>query len=422
MLGRLHHCLWVACLVLGVGTAHGQTLPPGAYGPYYGPAQSPDDYVDPNIVTELLPPDRGLWWDVDLRLNQAVQGTMHNMWFRLEWLSTEIDAPGNTLLGANMSTVPDPRQPFDVQLPNGVVTTAVVLDTSSVNFDNINGLRGTWGVPLSFGHIETAVWGTENSTSRINTDVIPSIDPLAPAQVVATSLLTNGAQGTTVLLYDLDFQAKYSTELFSAESNLYYNYQAPRMGLRILPLAGFRFVDYDEALVQKGSYDNSSGLNFNPPGILIDPIDRRIESVVDNDVYGLQTGLRTEFVHNFFTLGIEPKVALGVNHYEARVSTNNLRDSPYPPIVDDGLTESKETQNIVAPYFDWSMYAKVHLSQSFHLRAGWNFTWFSNISRADDNIYYNDNGIANPPAVRARAEEESLSVSTFSFGGDWILP
>ena len=114
MLGRLHHCLWVACLVLGVGTAHGQTLPSGAYGPYYGPAPGPDDYVDPNIVTELLPPDRGLWWNVDLRLNQAIQDTSHGMWFRLEWLSTDVERPGNTLLGAHMSTVPDPRQPFDV--------------------------------------------------------------------------------------------------------------------------------------------------------------------------------------------------------------------------------------------------------------------------------------------------------------------
>ena len=47
---------------------------------------------------------------------------------------------------------------------------------------------------------------------------------------------------------------------------------------------------------------------------------------------------------------------------------------------------------------------------------------FTNMSRADDNIYYNDNGIANPPAVRARAEEEALGVATFSLGGEYILP
>jgi len=137
---------------------------------------------------------------------------------------------------------------------------------------------------------------------------------------------------------------------------------------------------------------------------------------------GAFVGGRCRSVHQLFTLGCEPKVALGYNHYEARVSTDNLRTSPYVPVVTDGLTESKETQNLLAPYFDWSMYAKVHITQSFHLRVGWNFTWFSNISRADDNIYYNDNGIANPPAVRARAEEEALSISNFTLGGEYIFP
>lgn len=419
MLGRVHHCLWVACLVLGVTNAHGQSLPSGAYGPY-GPAPAPGEYVDPYIVQELLPPDRGLWWDVDQRLNQAIQDTSHGMWFRLEWLSTNVDAPGHTLLGASLASVPDPREPFVVLLPGGAIATAAVLDTSSVDFDNINGIRGTWGIPLSFGHIETSAWGTENSTSVIRTDLLPATDPLQDVDVIATSLFTNGLPGSTVVLYDGSFGAKYSTEIFSAETNLYYNYQAPRLGLRIQPLVGFRFVDYDEALLQVGSYDNSSGLN--PGGVLADPIVRRIESVVDNDVYGLQTGFRTEFVHQLVTLGIEPKVALGYNHYEARVSTNNLRTSPYDPIVTDGLTESTETQNLLAPYADFAMYAKVHVNESLHIRVGWNYTMFTNMSRADDNIYYNDLGTANPPAVRARAEEEALGVGTFSLGGEYILP
>jgi hypothetical protein len=419
MLGRLHQYLWVACLVLGVTNAHGQSLPSGVYGPY-GHGPQPNDYVDPNVVQELLPPDRGLWWDVDHRLNAAIQSTAHNMWFRLEWLSTNVDAPGHTLLGASLASVANPREPFDVLLPNGNTATAVVLDTSSVDFDNINGIRGTWGIPLSFGHVETSAWGTENSTSRINTDLIPATNPLQDVDVIGTSLFTNGEPGSTVILYDSSFQAKYSTEIFSAETNLYYNYQAPRLGLRMLPLVGFRFVDYDESLLQLGAYDNSSGLNAG--GILADPIVHRIESVVDNDLYGLQAGFRTEFVHQHFTLGIEPRAAVAYNHYEARVSTNNLRTSPYAPVVIDGLTESKETQNLVAPYLDFAMYAKVHLSQSLHVRVGWSYTMYTNMSRADDNIYYNDNGIANPPAVRARAEEETLGVATFSLGGEYILP
>jgi hypothetical protein len=190
--------------------------------------------------------------------------------------------------------------------------------------------------------------------------------------------------------------------------------------LRLQPLAGFRFVDYDEGLAQVGSYDNTSSLNGG--GILIDPLVRRINSVTDNDVYGLQTGFRSEFVHQLFTLGVEPKVALGYNHIESRVSTSDLRDSPYVPIVDDGDTSSKSTRDIIAPYFSVGAYAKVHVSQSLHLRVGIDYTMFTNMSRADSNIYYNDNGLANPPAVRARTEDETLGVSTFSLGGEYILP
>ena len=87
-----------------------------------------------------------------------------------------------------------------------------------------------------------------------------------------------------------------------------------------------------------------------------------------------------------------------------------------------GITKSVETQNLLAPYFDLNLYAKVHLSQSCHLRVGWNYTLFTNMSRADSNIFYNDTGIANPPAVTARGGEEALGVSTFSLGGEILLP
>jgi len=231
MLRRLDQCLWLACLFLSVGHAYGQPLPDGMYGPSYGPAPCPEDAVNPNIVQELLPPDRGLWWDVDYRLNQAIQDTSHGMWFRLEYLNVNLDNPGNTLLGAPLTNVADPRQPFDILLPGGGTTVGQVLDTSPVRFDNINGIRGTLGVPLAFGHWEGVFWGTQNSVSRINTDLLPATNPIQDTQVIATSLFTNGVPGSTVILYDAAFQAKYSANVWSAESNVYYGWRNPRLGL-----------------------------------------------------------------------------------------------------------------------------------------------------------------------------------------------
>jgi len=187
-----------------------------------------------------------------------------------------------------------------------------------------------------------------------------------------------------------------------------------------MPVFGFRYVNYDESLNQRGVYDNSSGLN--PGGILIDPIVHRINSDTGNHLYALQTGWRSEFKHQFFTLGAEPKVGVGVNNIHSRVRTIDLRDSPYPPVVDDGSTQSNATRNLLSPYFDFGVYGKIHLSQSLHVRVGWNYSLFSNMSRADNNIFYNDNGIANPPAVGARVSYENIVITTFSVGGEYILP
>ena len=74
--------------------------------------------------------------------------------------------------------------------------------------------------------------------------------------------------------------------------------------------------------------------------ILPVPLVRQIDSWVDNNSYVLQTGFRTEFVHQFFTLGVEPKAGLGMNHYEGTVRTVDLRDSPFVPIHDDGVVTS----------------------------------------------------------------------------------
>jgi hypothetical protein len=156
--------------------------------------------------------------------------------------------------------------------------------------------------------------------------------------------------------------------------------------------------------------------------ILNDPLVRKIDSWVDNNTYGVQTGLRSEFVHQHFTLGVEPRLTLGVNHYEATVRTEDLRDSPFPPIQDDGVVTTNITRDLFSTIFDLQLYAKVHLNEFVNLRVGYSYTWLGNISRAHSNIYYNDNGTAFPPAVVVRSNEDNLWMSSFTIGGEIILP
>ena len=444
MLARLNLCVLAAWTVMSTGNVYGQYGPPSgadyqmnaqqanyrAFVPhpgYYAPPGGPtaEQQVDPRIITELLPADRGFMWDTQSRLETAIRNTSHGAWFRLEYLNTFIDNPGDTLLGAPIQNVRNPREPFLVQTPSGAVVNARVLDVSAVNFDNINGIRGTFGIPLHAGSIEAVFWGTSESTYRFTSPELPATNPLQTVDVIATSLLTNNAPGGTVVLYDNKYRYDYAAQIFGAEANFYYNYRNPRLGLRVLPVFGFRHNDYDESLKQRGHFDNSSGIGVTAGGaspILPVPLVRQIDSWVDNNSYVLQTGFRTEFVHQFFTLGVEPKAGLGLNRYEGTVRTVDLRDSPFLPIHDDGVVTSNIKKNTFSGVFDLQLYAKVHLSESCRVRVGWSYMYMGNVARADSIIHYNDLGLNQPPAVVAKKDDQSIWVSTFTIGGEIILP
>lgn len=449
MLGRLSCCLFLACASLMAGHAVAQSGPlPGMYQPYPDPVggayfpglRSPEvrraamppagpPGLTPDLMTELLPADRGWFYENNAPLDLALRDTTHGMWFRLEYMNMFVDKPGQGLLGAPLANVPDPNDPFLIVTPGSVFLGARVLDTSTVAFENINGIRGAFGIPFQFGEAEAVFWASQESSTKIVSDQIPSRNPLDPVQVIVTSLLTDGDIGNAVIIYDRSFKAVYSNGMYSAEANFYWNYRKPRLGWRLQPMIGFRHFDYDEKLTQRGEFDNNSGASADPtffPPLpfpqLITPLLREIDSQVDNSVYNAQFGFKTEFVHNFFVLGVEPKFSMGVNHYEATVRTNNLRDSPFPPVVDDGLVITHQKKDQFATIFDLNLYGKVRLNDWFSVRAGWNYLWFGSISRADQNIYYNDLGIANPPAVVARSRDRQLWMSGINVGMEVVLP
>ena len=424
MLGRWYCCLILACTTLTAGVAHGQHQPPPPGQVFYppGPGYRQDPRLtNPGLVQELLPADRGLIWESESPLDRAIENTSHGAFIRIEYMNTAIDDPGRTLLGAPIAGIDDPREPFVVGTPSGGVVNARVMDVSDVNFENINGMRTTVGIPLRFGAIEASIWGTEQNTDTIVAKNIPNSNPLNPVNAIATSLLTAGAPGPVVVLHDEGFTAPFSAQIFGIETNLYYYYQNPRLGLRVLPVIGFRHNDYDENLAQRGLFSNTSGA-VPGAGTLNPPLLRQINSKVDNNLYGGQAGVRIEFAHQWVTLGVEPKVGVGINHYEATVQTVDLRDSPFAPIVDDGVTVSRLSKDNTSPTFDMQTYANIHVNHWFNLRVGWTFTWLGEIARADDIIYYNDLGIAAPPAVGTRANSSNVWTSSFTIGGEIVLP
>lgn len=379
MEGRFRLCLVLVTAILAGQTGQAQVAPGVGYAPApggwpaqpqgssvqqvgwhghgYYPPPAPQPAVAPATITELLPEDRGFFYDFDSTFDKSLRETVRNSWFRLEYMLVSIDNPGNTSIGSRLANVPNVREPFVVSLPVADPTDAAPLsvarvhDFRTIDLDGINGIRGVFGVPFNGGQFEARFWGTEQHTARSTTTDVPAINPLPATQFIGISLLTDGVPGSTVLLNDAGLTASFTSQLWGTDANIYFNYKAPRLGFRFQPLLGFRHTEYEENVGVIGLFDNRSGLDPDS-GVLTTPIERRIWSNANNFRYGLQTGFRSELVHEYFTLGVEPKVTFGANYYQAEVMTDNLRNSTYPVVVDDPVTRSAIDKTEFAPTFD----------------------------------------------------------------------
>lgn len=242
-------------------------------------------------------------------------------------------------------------------------------------------------------------------------------------------LLQNGRPGQTALVYDLGYSSSYHNELWGAETKVVLNMGPDQYGLTMKPLVGFRYMSFDEEFQQVGVsslgsnilrngnilFVSSTGtfLPINQQGVIRGPaFTSTIESEVENTLYGLQVGTRTEINHKWFTLGAEPRISLGVNDYQAEVTTRNLR-SP-----NDGVVRTRDEDFLFAPIFDVNMYGRLHVNPYFSLYAGYNFMYLFRVSRADDNIYYNDNGSSARPGIVVNSETQDMHVQGLNIGGE----
>ncbi len=374
--------------------------------PYGCPPQGECPPCDPalaNTVYELLPEDRcshhepgDFDWMVD-----AVRGA----WVRVDYMNYTIKAPGHTLLGATPSGIAYPRDFFLVDDGMGnTLGQARVLDVHKVDLDNINGAKLAFGIPLMIGSFEANVWALAETEDFVSTDQIPTGIGPPLATYIATPLLTNGAPGSTLILNDLGFRATYEAQVFGAEANLYSPEQYHSHGVHLEWMLGGRFLNYREQLDQVGL--------FNDNGLIIPPLRSFIGSEVTNSIFGPQVGLRAEINYLCFTAGIEPKLMLGANVIDASVRTETLRDAADPTV------ETSRTRTEFAALLDLGAYAKVQLHEMFSVRVGYNFLWMANVSRADRNIYYNDNGLLNPPAVVVQDSETDMWIEGLTIGGE----
>lgn len=229
-------------------------------------------------------------------------------------------------------------------------------------------------------------------------------------------LLTNGQTGNAFLIYDGGYGANYHSDIWGTEAKLILDVGPENNGFSLKPLVGFRYMRLDEQFRQVG-LSSLNVLNLDPiQTTFVVPEPTRasiIDSQVHNNLYGMQVGTSAEYNHKWISLGVEPRISMGLNSYEAEVTTNNLRS-----VLDPRRTTVDEETKF-APVFDVSMYGQVHLTPYFSLHAGYNFTYLFRVTRPAGNIEYNDNGPTAPPGVVVDSDTEDLHIEGLTIGGEF---
>lgn len=339
--------------------------------------------------------------------DEFLRDVARDSYFRMEFLSWNYRKPGNVLLGSPLLVTDDPGVPFSTTLINQLAGTARVETLGLVKLEDIQGLKMTLGVPLTFGTIETSIFSFGNAEEFTLDDELGLPDPLNITELptfVATSTLFNGQISNNIFIYDEFFATKTSADLWGADVVLLLNSYLPKPSLQIRPLIGFRYLDYGEQLVQTGS--------FNQVGNLPTSLISTISSTSDNQSYVPQIGVRIEMPSRWVTIGIEPRIGVGVNTFGNSVFTQSLR-SEGDPRVDTGDQGEK-----IAVAGEFSIYGRLHLHPSTTLHVGYTFMGVTNISRAPRNIRYNDNGPQVPADITVRSSFERMYFHGLNVGGE----
>ncbi len=138
----------------------------------YGPASGYSPYGTPSpVYDELVPGNSQNDYYGDPMLDLTILDIVEDVWCQVDYLNYNIKRPGDTLLGAPLANVPNPRDPFFVTLPNNFVGTARVgRQLGAIRQSQRPSAR--IGVPFRYFSIEAAAWGLEeNSNYNEATDI-----------------------------------------------------------------------------------------------------------------------------------------------------------------------------------------------------------------------------------------------------------
>jgi len=367
-----------------------------------------------SLYQELVPQQGGVRFDTDSRRDLTFGEAFSNSYVRLDYLSWQITGGRNKLLGAPVSggfdlSGEDTTKLLVAQDANGArapTPTAAIVPTLPDYRDNLNGIRGVFGIPTLVGTLESEVFYFENLGNGLN--FVPGTIPgTAQRMIGATTLLRDGLPtSSSMILYSENYHAHNSASFFGAETNWIFPAMTPNVRTTAEPLVGFRYISFADKL-------SIQGTDLPDPNDLTTQLNHYIGSISRNNIFGPQIGMRFKTVVGRFDLGVEPKFIVGINRLDEGVYTRQLYS---PTEANRNITD---TRTVFAPIFDLSTSAKLHITDRFAVYVAYDLMVGAGFSRSYNAIDYNSSSVpADPPQINLRRNLSSFLAQGFAVGGE----
>lgn len=340
--------------------------------------------------------------DFDTPWDQLICRALRNADIRLSYINWGISRPATTLIGENpgpgvlqpkfgqvaigsfngqviyvpafffglfpTSVQKNPTDIFPILNTQGAqVGQARAYDTTGISLAENSGFKGTFSLPMTYGTIETNGFILGKANSAPNPGGLPQGIIGETESFAAIPVDIGGQPSNAVALFSQGFDQYFSSFVYGAETNVYFNAIVPKdYGLVLKPMVGFRYLGIDE-------HFNVIGLNPGVPATTI-------ESSTINNIYGPSVGCRLELLTQWFSIGVDPRVTFAVNQFAANVNSSdpNTGDSH------DHLIDAR-----FAPVGALDAFIKIPIQEHCRLYAAYNLLGTTNISRPQSQIDYN---------------------------------
>jgi hypothetical protein len=355
-------------------------------GPPVPPSQ-PKSYVDSNGVTTRTDIRDGQTPDEETPFEEALCRAARNVTFNVDYINWGIVKPEVQLIGAQptlatlnpvLAQLPsfiypfiisgdllkNPTEPFPVN--NG---TARAYNTAPISLYENSGIQATLSLPLTFGTAELSGFYLQHAESQINLGGLPQGSAANGDEFFgAIPVKVNGINSSFVELFSQSFGGEFTSLVFGGEFNIVFNPIVPKQyGLLIRPMLGFRYLGIQEEFDVVASN----------PGATSTITSRDI-----NNIYGPQAGVRFELVTQWFTIGADPRVMVGVNQFSASVQSID------PVLGNSGDTLDAARFTAVGAL---DVYTKIPIHDQARLFFAYNLMGTGNLSRPQQQINYNVN-------------------------------